>query len=63
MGFRIPPPQCRSGLAGIGADVAPKIAVLILIEDLGLQLPMPFKRSTLGEQVLVKVSHVDPRKT
>jgi len=55
----------RSGLAGIGADVAPKIAVaLILIEDLGLQLPMPFKRSvTLGEQVLVKVSHVDPRKT
>jgi len=34
---------------------------LILIEDLGLQLPMPFKRSvTLGEQVLVKVSHVDP---
>jgi len=40
-----------------------KIALaLILIEDLGLQLPMPFKRSvTLGEQVLVKVSHVDPR--
>ena len=35
---------------------------LILIEDLGLQLPMPFKRSvTLGEQVLIKVSHVDPR--
>jgi exoribonuclease-2 len=35
---------------------------LILIEDLGLQLAMPFKRSVaLGEQVLVKVSHVDPR--
>ena len=35
---------------------------LILIEDLGLQLPMPFKRPvTLGEQVLIKVSHVDPR--
>ena len=35
---------------------------LILIEDLGLQLPMPFKRSVaLGEQVLVRVAHVDPR--
>jgi len=52
------------GLAGISADVAEKIAVLalILIEDLGLQLAMPFKRSVaLGEQVLVKVSHVDPQ--
>ncbi|MEA5582373.1 ribonuclease R family protein [Nodularia harveyana UHCC-0300] len=36
---------------------------LILIEDLGLQLPMFFKRSVgLGEQVLVKVSHADPQK-
>lgn len=35
---------------------------LILIEDLGLQLPMPFKRSpALGEQVLIKVAYVDPR--
>ncbi len=35
---------------------------LILIEDLGLQLPMPFKRSVaLGENVLIKVAHVDPR--
>ena len=35
---------------------------LILLEDLGLQLPMSFKRSAaLGEQLLVKVSHVDPR--
>jgi len=35
---------------------------LILIEDLGLQLPMVFKRGVgLGEQVLVKVSYVDPR--
>jgi exoribonuclease-2 len=35
---------------------------LILIEDLGLQLPMFFKRPVgLGEQVLVRVSHVDPR--
>ena len=35
---------------------------LILIEDLGLQLPMPFKRSVeLGEQVLIRVAHVDPR--
>ncbi len=35
---------------------------LILIEDLGLQLPMAFKRSVaLGEQVLVKVAYVDPR--
>ncbi len=36
---------------------------LILIEDLGLQLPMTFKRSVnLGEQILVKVSHSDPQK-
>ncbi|MEH2011000.1 ribonuclease catalytic domain-containing protein [Nostoc sp.] len=36
---------------------------LILIEDLGLQLPMTFKRSVnLGEQILVKVSHADPQK-
>jgi exoribonuclease-2 len=35
---------------------------LILIEDLGLQLPMAFKRSVvLGEQVLIKVAYVDPR--
>lgn len=35
---------------------------LILIEDLGLQLAMPFKRSaSLGEEVLVRVAHVDPR--
>lgn len=35
---------------------------LILIEDLGLQLPMPFKRSVeLGEQVSIKVAYVDPR--
>lgn len=35
---------------------------LILMEDLGLQLPMMFKRSVnLGEAVLVKVSYVDPR--
>ena len=35
---------------------------LILIEDLGLQLPMPFKRDVaLGEQVLVKAAYVDPR--
>ncbi len=36
---------------------------LIMLEDLGLQLPMFFKRDvTLGEQLLVKVSHADPRK-
>ncbi len=36
---------------------------LILLEDLGLQLPMSFKRSvTLGEQLLVKVSLADPQK-
>ncbi|MBW4566821.1 MAG: ribonuclease R [Tolypothrix carrinoi HA7290-LM1] len=36
---------------------------LILLEDLGLQLPMSFKRSVnLGEQILVKVSHADPQK-
>jgi exoribonuclease-2 len=36
---------------------------LILLEDLGLQLPMVFKRSVkLGEQVLVKVFHADPLK-
>ncbi|PIG92022.1 ribonuclease R family protein [Gloeocapsopsis sp. IPPAS B-1203] len=35
---------------------------LILIEDLGLQLPMVFKRGVgLGDQVSVKVSYVDPR--
>lgn len=35
---------------------------LILIEDLGLQLPMSFKRNVqLGEQVLVRVAHVEPR--
>lgn len=35
---------------------------LILIEDLGLQLPMIFKRHVaLGEQLLVRVAHVDPR--
>lgn len=36
---------------------------LILLEDLGLQLPMTFKRSAkLGEQILVKVSFADPQK-
>jgi exoribonuclease-2 len=36
---------------------------LIMLEDLGLQLPMFFKRGvTLGEQLLVKVSHADPHK-
>ncbi|TAF04438.1 MAG: RNB domain-containing ribonuclease [Nostocales cyanobacterium] len=36
---------------------------LILLEDLGLQLPMVFRRSVnLGEQVLVKVSIADPQK-
>jgi exoribonuclease II len=36
---------------------------LILLEDLGLQLPMFFKRLvSLGEQILVKVSHSDPQK-
>jgi exoribonuclease II len=36
---------------------------LILLEDLGLQLPMVFKRPvSLGEQLLVKVSHADPQK-
>jgi exoribonuclease-2 len=35
---------------------------LILIEDLGLQLPMSCKRSiNLGEQIFVKVAHADPR--
>ena len=35
---------------------------LILIEDLGLQLPMSCKRSVnLGEQIFVKVAHADPR--
>ena len=35
---------------------------LILIEDLGLQLPMPFKRDVaLGEQLNVRVAYVDPR--
>ncbi|MFB2772925.1 ribonuclease catalytic domain-containing protein [Pelatocladus sp. BLCC-F211] len=36
---------------------------LILLEDLGLQLPMSFRRALkLGEQVAVKVSHADPQK-
>ena len=36
---------------------------LILIEDLGLQLPMFFKRAVnLGEEILVKVIHADPQK-
>lgn len=36
---------------------------LILFEDLGLQLPMMFKRSVkLGERVLVKVALADPQK-
>jgi exoribonuclease-2 len=36
---------------------------LILLEDLGLQLPMLFKRSVkLGQQLLVKVFHADPHK-
>jgi exoribonuclease-2 len=36
---------------------------LILLEDLGLQLPMMFKRSVkLGERVLVKVALADPQK-
>ncbi len=36
---------------------------LILLEDLGLQLPMSFRRTLkLGEQVAVKVSHADPQK-
>ncbi|MBK1990924.1 VacB/RNase II family 3'-5' exoribonuclease [Sphaerospermopsis aphanizomenoides BCCUSP55] len=36
---------------------------LILLEDLGLQLPMVFKRMVnLGEQLLVKVSLADPQK-
>lgn len=35
---------------------------LILLEDLGLQLPMFCKRSVdLGEQIFVKVAYVDPR--
>jgi len=36
---------------------------LILLEDLGLQLPMFFKRAVdLGEEILVKVIHSDPQK-
>ncbi|MUG93807.1 RNB domain-containing ribonuclease [Scytonema sp. UIC 10036] len=36
---------------------------LILLEELGLQLPMFFKRSVkLGEQILVKAAHSDPHK-
>lgn len=36
---------------------------LIMLEDLGLQLPMFFKRDVgLGEHLLVKVSHADPHK-
>lgn len=35
---------------------------LILLEDLGLELPMSFKRSiALGDRLDVRVSHVDPR--
>lgn len=35
---------------------------LILIEDLGLQLPMLFKRDVaLGEQIAIKIAYVDPR--
>lgn len=35
---------------------------LILIEDLGLQLPMLFKRdAALGEQIAIKIAYVDPR--
>ena len=35
---------------------------LILIEDLGLQLPMFCKRAVgLGEQIFIKVAYVDPR--
>ncbi|MDJ0733445.1 MAG: ribonuclease R [Nostocaceae cyanobacterium] len=36
---------------------------LILLEDLGLQLPMSFRRPVnLGEDILVKVSYCDPQK-
>ncbi|MDM9381973.1 ribonuclease R [Chlorogloeopsis sp. ULAP01] len=36
---------------------------LILLEDLGLQLPMSFRRLVkLGEHILVKVAHADPHK-
>jgi exoribonuclease-2 len=36
---------------------------LILLEDLGLQLPMVFRRTvTLGENIFVKVSIADPQK-
>ncbi|MEO1429398.1 MAG: ribonuclease R family protein [Cyanobacteria bacterium J06633_8] len=36
---------------------------LILLEDLGLQLPMFFKRPVnLGEEISVKVAHSDPQK-
>ncbi len=36
---------------------------LILLEDLGLQLPMSFRRPvSLGEDILVKVSYSDPQK-
>ena len=36
---------------------------LILLEDLGLQLPMIFKRAVnLGEEISVKVTHSDPQK-
>nr|WP_275973883.1 ribonuclease R family protein [Argonema galeatum] len=35
---------------------------LILLEDLGLELPMGFRRSVfLGDRLEVRVSHVDPR--
>ena len=35
---------------------------LILLEDLGLELPMGFRRSmALGDRLEVRVSHVDPR--
>jgi exoribonuclease II len=36
---------------------------LILLEELGLQLPMSFRRLVkLGEHILVKVAHADPHK-
>jgi exoribonuclease-2 len=36
---------------------------LIMLEELGLQLPMFFKRDVkLGDELLVKVSHADPHK-
>jgi exoribonuclease II len=36
---------------------------LVLIEDLGLEIPTRFDRSfTVGERLLLKVTHVDPRR-